>query len=153
MIFLTPKVGRLLHHEVLIDPLELSLQRRAVEIAIEKASGEVLAHLVRECSTTTEETHYGRRATKVSVKVVVLASDEFRKATQDAYERGRRDGVVHFDHLDATARAERAEEELKTARAAWRNIDDSMARRLEKAEIRVGKAEAELQACKELKGI
>ena len=100
MIFLTPKAGRLLHHEVLISGADLAFDRKVIEYAIADASRDALAHIVRDCAVVTGEMHYGRESRRVSINVVVMTPDEFREATQDAWARGWRDGN------NAAARAE-----------------------------------------------
>jgi len=115
MIFLTPKVGRLLHHEVVVDSFDLAFDHRSVEVAIAKAAHDVLEHIVNDCAVVTGEMHHGLKFSKVSINVVITTPDEFSKAQRESWGSGWKEGSAPCDHAEATARAEKAEAELKLA--------------------------------------
>jgi hypothetical protein len=92
MMIFTPKVGRLLALDGVIDQALTDAYCYALDEAKERGAHDVLRHIMEDCTKVTESDEHGWKVKRFSIRVVVLSDDELRQELENAYRQGMCDG-------------------------------------------------------------
>jgi hypothetical protein len=92
MLIFTPKSGRLIALDGVVDQQLADLHQCALSEAMDRGARDVLINILQNCTKVTEANERGWRVKRFSIRALVIDEEDYRNELEDAYRNGLRDG-------------------------------------------------------------